>query len=308
MILFSTPHYTNYEVNKAYLDFDPSETDISTYIFIPFSLFRNHPIWKFTSEDSGNNECILSHLNWLKKRISLLETITIPSLKLQIYKNFKVVLMIDSYLNHKEIQYWLSRRLKCVFQRNSLPVDFLQINMCDEGDIGKSYFAYVAPEIKKFLLKDCKTNHIICYRLDSDDGLLPMGLYMSQMVSRLYYQSSITDLPILFDFPFGCQYTSKDKKLYSSFWPEGTFASLFFDRKYLTDKSFQGLFGYSHDKIPKNIYRIPISSHIPHWIMGIHETNVMNSLFPWSYHIATQANKISLFDLISEIFPHPYSK
>ena len=308
MILFSTPHHTNFEVNKAYLNFNVSESDTSTYVFIPFSLFRNHPIWKFSSENSSNDECILSHLNWLKQRISLLEKITIPSLKLQVYKNFKIVLMIDSYLNHKEIQYWLSRRLKQLFQSNSLSVDLLEINMCGEGDIGRSYFAYVAPKIKEYLLKDCTTKHLICYRLDSDDGLLPMGLYMSQLVSRLYRQSSVTDDPILFDFPFGCQYTSKDKKLYSSFWPEGTFASLFFNRICLADKNFQGLFGYSHDKIPDNICRIPISSHIPHWIMGIHESNVMNSLFPWSYYIATQDNTISLFDLISDLFPHSYSK
>ena len=173
------------------------------------------------------------------------------------------------------------------------------------GDIGKSYFACVAPAIKKFLLKDCDTQYLICYRLDSDDGLMPMSLCISQLVSRLYKKSIMNNKPILLDFPFGCQYTSQDKKLYSSFWPEGTFAHLFFNRDHLIDTSFQGLFGYSHDKIPKNIHRIPISTHLPYWIMGIHASNVMNGLFPWSYYIATHTEDSNLFDLISDLFPNP---
>ena len=91
--------------------------------------------------------------------------------------------------------------------------------------------------------------------------------------------------PWLLHTPIGCQVMYDDKHPYLTTWPNPAFVNMLMETDLLANDSFPEIdtpYSFPHDKPPSTLGQSIITSHVPLWHMNIHQSNIQNSLFPWS--------------------------
>lgn len=255
------------------------------HIFVPFALFRKHRVWEFYFNcDKSKREMIMSHLEWIDERITILKDVTISGLLKSTHRLFTLHLLIDDYKEfpfiNTSVRWLLSNALKnCGFN--------YEIHSVGLYPCGEPYYSYpkiLTFNIRKILLNRCnKRQPLGLIRLDSDDTLMPNYL---RMIDQIYNALSVNDMisdsgaPVLIDIPYGIQYASETLTSYTCLWPESNFTALLTCMQSLENHYIP--FDFAHDEIPSDLNRQVISTSAPAWIQGIHTSNEQNSVFTWA--------------------------
>jgi hypothetical protein len=253
------------------------------FIFIPFALYRSHAIWNLYNEPSDNSYRL--HISWLSNRLSIFRETTLKSLRSQEYTGFKIVFLLDQYSGDPTIRCWLQKRLREMTEGCSSRKISCDILLCDfnqEQSPNKAYPRFLAPIIRKYLIKNSSRPNLLLYRLDSDDMLLQHNISDSLLICSQLADRLSANRPYLIDFPYGMQCNLSTGECFYTLWPEGTFASLYLRSEWLLNGEVPVPFEYPHDKVPEIVRRICVATHVPAWSQGIHGDNIMNEIFPWS--------------------------
>lgn len=206
---------------------------------------------------------------WFENRITIFNSVSLPSLCNQTNHNFVLVLLVDPEMPKK---HWaiISKTLE------SAPGDFQRIVMSiplSDDWRPKRYSERWTCEIDytpfiTLIQHDSKA--VLQTRLDNDDALMPNAVdLIQQSVSSQSHAYCV-------DFLKGYVIDTGNKKAFTAHHKKGTpFISLYQP----SSEKMKCIYDLTHQKIAL-VY--PCMEFIERmWVMNIHENNVSNRLFPW---------------------------
>lgn len=190
---------------------------------------------------------------WLKERMQLFETYTLPSIQAQINQNFEWFIMIDS------------RTPDNIYQRlHDIASDYKVIQLVRvtaQGDEAlNAYYRSLTNKLGKGY------DILISTRLDSDDCL---AADFTDTVPQLI---STQDVPYAISFPTGLQYFSHKGWNFRIIYPSNHFLTIFEQG----DAAHSAL-GYDHTLINQSMPLIMKKEQQPMWTEIVHGGNIANN-------------------------------
>ena len=227
------------------------------------------------------------HLNWLLSRCQLMRDTTKLSLDSQESSITAWTIVVRDYPD------FVIQKLISILGSASYDIRFLRLKDLPGLSQSDYRFTVTVPSIRddsrSYLQSINHSGYYIISRIDSDDEYSSSFSTVIRISSSVIISKGNIDRPWLLHTPIGCQVMYPDMLSHFTTWPNPAFVNMLMATDLLEQDLFSKIdtpYSFPHDNPPEGLGQSIIATHMPMWNMNIHQSNIQNSLFPWSSSFA----------------------
>ena len=224
-----------------------------------------------------------NHLDWLIYRCNLMRDTTKASLDQQEIDITCWTIVVRDYPDY------VISKLSAILGSSSYTIRFLRL----KDALGKSQLFYrnnitvpsIKEDSKQYLAEINHVGKYVITRIDSDDEYTRSFGSVMRISAYIIGNADSFDRPWLLQTPIGQQTQYSEQFSHATTWPNPAFVNLLMTTQMLDSGQYDHLatpYSFPHDNPPNELGNSVITSHSPLWNMNIHQSNIQNSLFPWS--------------------------